>query len=94
MQNDEFYEEIETKESFTERYLGLSLGKFLLALFGVLWLGVYIGILLFGDNSLEVLLGIEEYQTYLDNEVQNLKNENSQLQKEYFELKELERDSN
>ena len=94
MQDEELFEEIETKESFTERYLGLSLGSFILALFGVLALGVYIGILLFGENSLEVLLSIEEYQEYLNTEVENLKDVNSQLQKEYFELKELERDSN
>ncbi|MEA3522249.1 MAG: hypothetical protein U9R50_04690 [Campylobacterota bacterium] len=94
MQDDEFYEEIEVNESFTERYLGLSLGKFFLALTGVLGLGIYIGILLFGDNSLEILLGIQDYQDYLNHEVENLKDANSQLQKEYFELKELERDTN
>ncbi len=94
MQDEELFEEIETKESFTERFLGLSFGNFMLALFGVLFLGIYIGILLFGDNSLEVLLNIEEYQGYLNSEVENLKDVNSQLQKEYFELKELERDSN
>ncbi len=94
MQDEELYDEIEIKEGFTERYLGLSLGKFFLALLGVLALGIYIGILLFGDNSLEVLLSIEEYQDYLDTEVENLKDANSQLQKEYFELKELERDTN
>jgi len=94
MQDEELYDEIETEESFTERYLGLSLGSFILALLGVLSLGVYIGILLFGDNSLEVLLNIEEYQDYLNTEVENLKDANSQLQKEYFELKELERDTN
>jgi len=94
MQDEELYDEIETRESFTERYLGLSLGNFILALLGVLTLGVYIGILLFGDNSLEVLLNIEEYQSYLNTEIENLKDNNSQLQKEYFELKELERDTN
>lgn len=94
MQDEELYDEIETRESFTERYLGLSLGNFILALLGVLALGVYIGILLFGDNSLEVLLDIQEYQDYLNTEVENLKDDNSQLQKEYFELKELERDTN
>ena len=94
MQDEDLYDEIETRESFTERYLGLSLGNFILALLGVLVLGVYIGILLFGDNSLEVLLDIQEYQDYLNTEVENLKDDNSQLQKEYFELKELERDTN
>jgi len=94
MQDDEFYDEIEVKDSFTERYLGLSLGKFIIALLAVLALGVYIGVLLFGDNSLEILLGIEEYQDYLNSEVDKLKQTNADLQKEYFELKELERDTN
>ncbi len=94
MQEEEFFEEIQSNESFTERYLGLSLWKFFLAILGVLVLGIYIGILLFGDNSLEVLISIEEYQNYLNDEVQNLKDANSQLQKEYFELKELQRDTN
>ena len=93
MQEDEFYEEIETKESFTERYLGLSLTKFILAIIFVLLLGVYIGILLFGDNSLEVLIEIQEYEEYLHKQVEDLKDVNAKLQKEYFELKELERDS-
>jgi len=94
MKDDEFYDEIEVKDSFTERYLGLSLGKFVIALFAVLALGIYIGVLLFGDNSLEILLGIEEYQDYLNSEVDELKQTNADLQKEYFELKELERDTN
>lgn len=94
MKDDEFYDEIEVKDSFTERYLGLSLGKFFIALLAVLAIGIYIGILLFGDNSLEILLGIEEYQDYLNTEVDKLKQTNADLQKEYFELKELERDTN
>ncbi len=93
MQDDEFYEEIRYKESLTERYLGLSLGKFVIALLAVLSLGIYIGTLLFGDNSLEILLGLEEYEHYLEERIDGLKSENAQLQKEYFELKELERDT-
>jgi hypothetical protein len=93
MQDDGFYDDIERQESFTERYLGLSLGKFLIALFAVLGLGIYIGILLFGDNSLEILLGLEEYESYLHEQIETLKSDNAQLQKEYFELKELERES-
>ena len=77
-------------ESFTERYLGLSLGKFLLFLFIIIILGIYLNILLFGDNSLEVLLRLEEYETYLKDEINSYRSENSALQKEYFELKELE----
>jgi hypothetical protein len=79
-------------EGITERYLGLSLPKFLLALSVIIVLAVYLGILLFGDNSLEVLLQLEEYQDYLQHEIESYKSQNAALQKEYFELKELEPD--
>ena len=78
------------KQSFTEQYLGLSLAKFFAFLFAVIALGFYINILLFGDNSLEVYLQLEEYESYLSEEIERYKSENSALQKEYFELKELE----
>ena len=77
-------------ESFTERYLGLSLTKFLLALVIIVVLAIYLGVLLFGDNSLEVLLQLEEYENYLQHQIDSYRSENSGLQKEYFELKELE----
>ena len=79
-------------QGFTERYLGLSLSKFLLFLFIIIVLAVYLNVLLFGDNSLEVLLQLEEYEDYLKNEINSYRSENAGLQKEYFELKELEPD--
>ena len=90
--DDDLFDEIESSRSLSERYLGLSWPKLVLAVFLVLALGVYIGILLFGDNSLEVLLGLEEYESYLQDEVDRLKRENAALQKEFFELKELDPD--
>jgi hypothetical protein len=91
--NDEgLYDQERYRQGLTERYLGLSLPKFLIAVFLVLLLGTYIGILLFGDNSLEVLLELEEYEGYLQDEISRLKAENADLQKEYFELKELDPD--
>lgn len=93
MQEDDFYAGIEQRESLPQRYLGLSWGKFILALASVTGLGVFIGVLLFGENSLEVLLGLQEYELYLQEEVERLKTQNAGLQKEYFELKELERDT-
>ena len=89
MHNEELYEEIDNSLSITEKYLGLSLSRFLILLFLVLVTGIYIGILLFGDNSLEILLGLEEYEDYLKDEIVRLKNQNADLQKEYFELKEI-----
>ena len=89
MQKEELYEEIENTQSLTQRYLGLSLGKFLSLLIAVLSLGVYIGVLLYGVNSLEVLFELDDYEDYLQSEIVRLKSENAELQKEYFELKEI-----
>ena len=79
-----------SKQSFSERYFGLTLTKFFIFLLAIIGLGFYINVLLFGDNSLEVYLHLEEYESYLSHEIENYKLENSALQKEYFELKELE----
>ncbi len=89
MPNEELFQEIDNTQSITQRYLGLSLNKFFVLLFIVISFGVYVGILLYGTNSLEVLLGLEDYETYLQSETVRLKNENSELQREYFELKEI-----
>jgi cell division protein FtsL len=89
MKKQELYEEIDSSLSITEQYLGLSLKKFLFLLFVVLALGVYIGILLYGTNSLEVLFGLQDYENFLQSEISRLKTENAALQKEYFELKEI-----
>jgi hypothetical protein len=89
MQKEELYEEIDTQESLTQHYLGLSLGKFF-SLFAIIVLfGVYLGILLYGTNSVEVLFGLQDYENYLHSEVTQLKKENADLQREYFELKEI-----
>jgi len=89
MNKEELYQEIDTDESITQKYLGLTLGKFLLFVFLIILLGIYVGILLYGTNSVEVLLGLEDYENYLQDEVVRLKQENAELQREYFELKEI-----
>mgnify|MGYP003453942280 CR=1 FL=1 len=45
---------------------------------------------LFGDNSLQVYNSLEYRKEYLENEILRLQKENAYLQKEYFELKNLE----
>lgn len=52
-------------------------------------MGVYIGLLLYGENSLQVYMGLSDYQNHLQTEIERLKNENAELQREYFELKEI-----
>jgi len=89
MQNEELFEEIDTSESITQKYLGLSLTKFFLLFFIVVALGIYLGILLYGTSSLEILFGLQDYEAYLQDEVSRLKLENAELQREYFELKEI-----
>ena len=89
MNQEELYEEIDTQQSITQRYLGLSLKKFFLLFVLIIFLGVYLGIIFYGTNSLEVLFGLQDYESYLQDEVVHLKKENAQLQREYFELKEI-----
>jgi chaperonin cofactor prefoldin len=48
---------------------------------------------LFGENSLQVLLNLDEYENFLKEEVSALKSQNASLQKELFELNELDPDS-
>ena len=89
MNQEELYEEIDNTQSITQKYLGLSLAKFLYLFFIVLALGIYLGVLLYGTNSLEVLFGLEDYENYLQTEIYRLKDENAELQREFFELKEI-----
>jgi len=89
MKNEELFEKIDSSESVTQKYLGLSSTKFFLLFFIVVSLGVYLGILLYGTNSIEILFGLQEYDSYLQDEVSGLKIKNAELQREYFELKEI-----
>jgi cell division protein FtsB len=69
---------------------GLSIKTLLLATIGILLFGIYVGILIYGENSLTVLQHLKEKKRALKQEAQILKAENQRLQKEYFELKQLE----
>ena len=69
---------------------GLSLKAFLVTAIGILLFGIYVGILIYGENSLIVLNHLQEKKQILKQEEKTLKVENQRLQKEYFELKQLE----
>ena len=69
---------------------GLSIKALLVTTIGILLFGIYVGILIYGENSLTVLDQLKEKKQGLVQEVKALKNENKRLQKEYFELKQLE----
>lgn len=80
-------------QSFSERRFGLSTSKFLILASAITGVMVYMGVLIFGDNSLLVLLSLEEHQDFLVEDIERLKSENAALQKQYFELKELDADA-
>ena len=73
-----------------EEIAGLSIKTFLITLIGILLFGIYLGILIYGENSLTVLNHLREKKTALVKEKQILKADNQRLQKEYFELKQLD----
>jgi len=65
----------------------------LIAIFSIaitIFLGYHVSNILFGDNSLEVYNSLKHKKEYLQNEIKRLQEENAYLQKEYFELKNLE----
>jgi len=52
--------------------------------------GIYVGALMYGDNSLTVLNQLKQQKKELLAEASRLKSENQRLQKEFFELKQLQ----
>jgi len=82
-----------TYQSFSERRFGLSTSKFFLVSGLIAGMLFYFGVLIFGNNSILVLFHLEEYQNFLIDDIERLKKENAALQKQYFELKELDGDA-
>ena len=79
-----------TKTQEVGAIAGLSLKTLLVTAIGILLFGIYVGILIYGENSLTVLNQLKEKKQGLVEEGKALKNENQRLQKEYFELQQLE----
>jgi len=68
--------------------------KFILVVLFSIALTVYLSYhatnILFGDTSLQVYNSLNYKKEYLEGEILRLQKENAYLQKEYFELKNLE----
>ena len=79
---------VDTREE--EGIAGFSLKTFLVTALGILLFGIYVGVLMYGENSLTVLNKLKEEKQTLVKEKRDLKTENQRLQKEFFELKQLE----
>jgi len=65
-------------------------GRYLLMGIVIVALAIYLGLLFFGPNSIEVLYELNVQKRALERNIKYLKHENARLQKEYFEFKELE----
>jgi len=72
-----------------EGIAGFSIKALLLTALGILLFGIYVGILIYGENSLTVLNQLKHKKTQLKFESQALKSANQNLQKTYFEFKQL-----
>ncbi len=72
---------------------GFPIKHLAIALAVVIGLGIYMSMLLFGPDSLTVLLRLEEEHAAYNRYIKQLKEQNAKLQKEFFELKQLEPDS-
>ncbi|SFV54792.1 hypothetical protein MNB_SV-6-731 [hydrothermal vent metagenome] len=69
--------------------LGLSIRVLAIITIVIVAFGVYLGILIYGENSLTVLSQLKQSERNLLREAKRLKSENQRLQKESFELKQL-----
>ncbi len=59
----------------------------------VVLFGIYVGDMLFGKSSLDVLLNLQMDKEDLQKKVLHLKAENAKLQKDYLELYQLDSES-
>ena len=84
---DEFDDENEEGKSTALFYL-----KILSLIVVVLGFGLYIGDVLFGKSSLDILLNLQEDKDTMMAKIKSLKEENAILQKEFFELRQLDPD--
>lgn len=80
------YDENQIKRSYSFKTIVKIIGLLLcVALFGI-----YVGNIMFGKRSLDVMLGLQDQKEQLKKDVEILKKRNAELQKSFFELKELE----
>ncbi|PLY08745.1 MAG: septum formation initiator [Arcobacter sp.] len=78
----------------SKRYVNKEIKRFtVIAIISIaitLFLSYHVANLLFGVNSFEVYKSLKNKKSYLTSEINRLQESNARLQKEYFELKNLE----
>ena len=86
-QREDLFDDIKRKSL---SLFGVSYQRLALLITIVVTLGIYLGFLLFGENSLEQYLKLQDEKSYYQQLVIDLKEHNAKLQKDYFELKEVQ----
>jgi cell division protein FtsB len=81
-----FLQKIDKKKFIS--YRNRALVGFLVIIFGI-----YVGNIIFGKSSLEVLWTLKSDKYRLEKHIDELKKENSDLQKKLFELQQLDPDT-
>lgn len=88
LENNHSQNSLDTKKKYKKK------AKFILsvttAVLVTFILGLYVANLLFGKNSVEVYNSLKNKKIQLETEIRKLQLGNAKLQKEYFELKNLE----
>ncbi len=69
-----------------KKFIAIAIASIAITIF----LSYHVANILFGKSSLEVYSSLKNKKTYLENEIIRLQEDNAYLQKEYFELKNLE----
>ena len=81
-------------EKKSNRYITKEIKRFtVIAIVSIaitLFLSYHVANLLFGVNSFDVYKSLKDKKSYLTSEINRLQESNARLQKEYFELKNLE----
>ena len=73
-----------------EDIISLSIRVITVTAIVIMLFGIYLGVLIYGENSLTVLNHLSQEKENLMIEAMELKSENQRLQKEFFELKQLQ----
>ncbi len=74
-----------------EELFGLSLKVFLLTATVVIGLGIYIANLVYGGNSIHRLENLQRKKEIIKQEIENIKEENAKLHKQYLEWSDAEK---
>jgi cell division protein FtsB len=70
-----------------EDIAGFSVKTLLITVIGILLFGLYVKVLVYGENSIMVLNKLQEKKSRLQEEQKVLKSKNQKLLREYFELR-------